>query len=85
LAGRPGLLLRVRGLRDTSAVLLAAADLDAPLVMAAAPIAVEVTVDGGSWPGNALGWRGSRVYLRWSTGVGELHLGWLPATQVRRT
>jgi len=66
-------------------VLLAAADLDALLVMATAPIAVEVTVDGGSWPGHALGWRGSRVYLRWSTGIGELHLGWLPATQVRRT
>jgi len=74
-----------RGLRDTPVVLLAAADLDAPLVMAAAPISVEATVDGGSWPGNALGWRGSRVYLQWSTGVGELHLGWLPATQVRRT
>ncbi len=36
-------------------------------------------------PANTLGWRGSRVYLQWSTGVGELHLGWLPATQGRRT
>ena len=51
--------------------------------MAAAPIAVEVAVDGGSWPGVALGWRGSRVYLQWTTGV--RHLGWLPATEVRRT
>jgi len=66
-------------------VLLAAADLDAPLVMAAAPIAVEATVAGGSWPGYALGWRGSRVYLQWTTGVGMRHLGWLPATEVRRT
>jgi len=77
--------LHVRALRDTSAVLLAATDLDAPLVMAPAPIAVEATVVGGSWPGYALGWRGSRVYLQWSIGVDELHLGWLPATQVRRT
>ena len=66
-------------------MLLAAADLDALLVMAAAPIAVEATVDGGSWPGHALGWRGSRVYLQWTTGVGMRHLGWLPATEVRRT
>jgi len=65
-------------------VLLAAADLNAPLVMAAAPIAVEVAVDGVSWPGIALGWRGSRVYLQWTTGVGMRHLGWLPATEVSR-
>ena len=43
-------------------MLLAAADLDARLVMATAPLDVEATVDGGSWPGYALGWRGSRVY-----------------------
>jgi len=42
--------------------------------MAPAPITVEATVEGASWPGYALGWRGSRVYLQWSTGVGEQHL-----------
>jgi hypothetical protein len=28
----------------------------------------------------ALGWRGSRVYVQWMTGVGKQQLGWLPAT-----
>ncbi len=32
--------------------------------MASAPIAVEATVDGASWPGVALGWRGSRSWSR---------------------
>jgi len=53
--------------------------------MASAPIAVEVAVDGAGWPGVALGWRGSRVYLQWTTGVGMRHLGWLPASEVRHT
>lgn len=48
------------------------------------PIPVLVDDNGGTWPGNALGWRGDRVYVNYWSGVGMQHLTWVPAGRVRR-
>ncbi|GAC1570001.1 MAG: hypothetical protein NVS3B18_01720 [Candidatus Dormibacteria bacterium] len=48
------------------------------------PIPVMVDDNGGTWPGQALGWRGERVYVTYSSGVGLRHLTWVAAGQVRR-
>lgn len=48
------------------------------------PIPVLVNDNGGTWPGNVLGWRGERVYVSYYSGVGLQHLTWVPAAQVRR-
>lgn len=48
------------------------------------PILVEVDDNGGRWPGLVLGWRGDRVYVTYSSGVGLKHLTWVPASRVRR-
>lgn len=48
------------------------------------PVPVEVDDSGGTWPGLVLGWRGDRVYVRYSEGPGLTHLTWVPASHVRR-
>lgn len=54
------------------------------MIYADSPIAVEVDDSGRTWPGQVLGWRGDRVYVTYSSGVGLKHLTWVPASQVRR-
>lgn len=56
------------------------------------PEPVEVTVAitqprypvAGTFPGFAYGWRGDRVYVAFTTGVGEKRFGWLDADDVQR-
>jgi hypothetical protein len=48
------------------------------------PVSVEVDVDGMTWRGQVLGWRGDRVYVTYNSGIGLKHLRWVSATQVRR-
>jgi hypothetical protein len=39
----------------------------------------------GTFPGFAHGWRAERVYVAFTTGVGQTRFGWLDARQVKRT
>ena len=55
-----------------------------PYVRPDEPVAVVVTSERGSFDGLVLAWKGERVYARWTEGVGEQYLTWLPATQVSR-
>jgi hypothetical protein len=48
------------------------------------PVPVLVDDNGGTWPGQVLGWRGDRVYVTYSSGIGMKHLTWVPAERVRR-
>lgn len=48
------------------------------------PIPVDVDDHGETWPGHVLGWRGDRVYVTYSSGVGLKHLTWVHASKVRR-
>jgi hypothetical protein len=48
------------------------------------PVAVVVHVDGHDYPGRVEGWRGDRVKVEWSSGVGLKHTGWVPASTVTR-
>lgn len=55
------------------------------------PVAVAVAITqprypvAGTFPGFAYGWRGSRAYVDFRTGVGEKRFRWLEAHQVTRT
>jgi hypothetical protein len=54
-------------------------------VRADEPIQVLVTHDDGQeYPGWVTGWRGERVHVEYSAGVGMKHMLWLPAERVRR-
>lgn len=55
-----------------------------PQVRPPEPIPVEVLHEGEWWPGQCLAWRGDRVSVRFSRGVGLTHLMWVPADAVRR-
>jgi len=48
------------------------------------PVPVLVDDNGGTWPGQVLGWRGDRVYVTYMSGIGLRHLTWMPASQVVR-
>ncbi len=56
----------------------------APYVNAPDPIDVLVTVDEQRWPGLVIGWRGERVDVTWTTGIGMTHVGFVDASQVER-
>jgi len=38
------------------------------------PVPVLVDDNGGTWPGQVLGWRGDRVYVTYKSGIGLRHL-----------
>ncbi len=58
--------------------------MSAPYVSAPDPVEVTVTVDGKQWPGLVIGWRGDRVDVTWTTGIGATHIGFVDAAQVER-
>ncbi len=45
---------------------------------------VIVTLDGRTFPGVVLGWRGPRVFVQYSSDLGN-HQTWVPSTDVVRT
>lgn len=59
-------------------------ELLAPYVTAEPAVPVRVHVADQERAGEVLGWRGERVYVRWSGGPGLNHLGWMPACAVER-
>lgn len=54
-----------------------------PYVRAEQPMQVPALVRGELWDAWVLGWRGDRVYLKWTTEAGN-HLGWAPVADVER-
>lgn len=56
----------------------------APYVPSPEHTEVLVTVNGAQWPGLAVGWRGHRVNVTWTTGGGMTHVGFVDASQVER-
>jgi hypothetical protein len=51
-----------------------------PYVECNAPLRVTITLPGGgTCAGWVMGWRGQRIYVQWTAGVGLTHLGWLAA------
>lgn len=55
-----------------------------PYVPADPPVPVTAMVRGERREGVVLGWRGDRVYLRWTAGPGLNHLTWVMAADVER-
>ena len=55
-----------------------------PYIPAPSYTPVRAVVRGEQREGHVLGWRGERVYLRWTSGVGLHHLTWVPAADVER-
>jgi len=39
---------------------------------------------GEQWPGLVIGWRGDRVDVTWTTGVGATRIGFVNASQIER-
>ena len=60
-----------------------AADLP-PRVSLDPPAEIEVRADGEWWPGTATAYRGRRISVPYSRGIGLNHMTWVPADQVRR-
>lgn len=55
-----------------------------PLVRAEPPVPVAVHEKGEWLAGFVVAWRGDRVHVEYSRGIGMKHLGWFPAGHVRR-
>lgn len=58
----------------------------APLVRPGRPVPVVVSVEGESWPGLVMAWRGDRILAEFTTGLppGIKYLKWLPADNLTR-